>query len=69
MRTLRDMVRIQLCGRFAVVIDGQAIESRLPGRQGRLLVGYLAAHLRNRLSGPRFTTPSGRKAAPRRLAR
>ncbi len=37
------MVRIQLCGRFAVVIDGQPIESRLPGRQGRLLVAYLAA--------------------------
>src|SRR2546429_3904031 len=43
-RTLRGMVRIQLCGRFAVVIDGQATESRLPGRQGRLLVAYLAAH-------------------------
>src|SRR5215471_19122992 len=38
------MVRIQLCGRFAVVIDGRPIESRLPGRQGRLLVAYLAAH-------------------------
>ena len=38
------MVRIQLCGRFAVVVDGQPIESRLPGRQGRLLVAYLAAH-------------------------
>ena len=29
---------------MAVVIDGQPIESRLPGRQGRLLVAYLAAH-------------------------
>jgi len=38
------MVRIQLCGRFAVVIDGQPVESRLPGRQERLLVAYLAAH-------------------------
>ena len=38
------MVRIQLCGRFAVVVDGQPIESQLPGRQGRLLVAYLAAH-------------------------
>src|SRR4051794_4275662 len=37
------MVRIQLCGRFGVVIDGQAIESRLPGRAGPLLVAYLAA--------------------------
>jgi DNA-binding SARP family transcriptional activator len=37
------MVRIQLCGQFAVVIDGRQVESRLPGRQGRLLVAYLAA--------------------------
>ena len=41
---LRDMVRIQLCGRFAVAIDGQPAESRFPGRRGRLLVAYLAAH-------------------------
>jgi SARP family transcriptional regulator, regulator of embCAB operon len=38
------MVRIQLCGRFAVVVEGRSAESRLPGRQGRLLVAYLAAH-------------------------
>jgi len=38
------MVRIQLCGRFAVVVDGQPAESRLPGRQGRLLVAYLATY-------------------------
>jgi DNA-binding SARP family transcriptional activator len=38
------MVRIQLCGRFAVVIDGQPAESRLPGRQGRLLIAYLATY-------------------------
>jgi DNA-binding SARP family transcriptional activator len=38
------MVRIQLCGRFAIVIDGRPAESRLPGRQGRLLVAYLATH-------------------------
>ena len=38
------MVRIQLCGRFAVVVDGQPTESRLPGRQGRLLVAYLATY-------------------------
>jgi DNA-binding SARP family transcriptional activator len=43
-RTLRGMVRIQLCGRFAVVVNGRQVESRLPGRQGRLLVAYLAAH-------------------------
>jgi DNA-binding SARP family transcriptional activator len=38
------MLRVQLCGRFAVVLDGQPVESRFPGRQGRLLVAYLAAH-------------------------
>src|SRR6185437_10911019 len=41
---VRDMVRIQLCGRFAVVVDGRSAESRLPGRQGRLLVAYLATY-------------------------
>lgn len=38
------MVRIQLCGRFAVVVDGQPAESLLPGRRGRLLVAYLATN-------------------------
>jgi SARP family transcriptional regulator, regulator of embCAB operon len=38
------MVRIQLCGRFAVVVDGRSVESRLPGRRSRLLVAYLATH-------------------------
>jgi len=38
------MVRIQLCGRFAVVVDRRPAESRLPGRQGRLLVAYLATY-------------------------
>src|SRR5262245_59490745 len=38
------MVRIQLCGRFTIVIDGQPAEPRLPGRQGRLLVAYLATY-------------------------
>jgi DNA-binding SARP family transcriptional activator len=35
--------RIQLCGRFVVRIDGERIENRMPGRQGRLLFAYLAA--------------------------
>jgi DNA-binding SARP family transcriptional activator len=33
--------RIQLCGRYAVVIDGSRVEDRLPGRRGRLLFAYL----------------------------
>jgi DNA-binding SARP family transcriptional activator len=33
--------RTQLCGRYAVVIDGSRVEDRLPGRRGRLLFAYL----------------------------
>jgi DNA-binding SARP family transcriptional activator len=32
---------IQLCGRYAVELDGVRIENELPGRQGRLLLAYL----------------------------
>ena len=34
-------VRIQLCGRFVVCIDGSRIEDTLPGRRGRVLFAYL----------------------------
>ena len=33
--------RIQLCGRFAVEVDGSRIEDRLPGRRGRAMFAYL----------------------------
>jgi DNA-binding SARP family transcriptional activator len=33
--------RIQLCGRFAVEIDGSRIEDALPGRRGRVVFAYL----------------------------
>jgi SARP family transcriptional regulator, regulator of embCAB operon len=36
--------RVQLCGRFAVQIDGGRVEDRLPGRRGRLLFAYLVVH-------------------------
>ncbi len=39
--------KIQLCGKLVVVIDGQRLENRLPGRQGRLLFAYLVVN-RNR---------------------
>ena len=32
---------VQLCGRYVVELDGERCEGRLPGRQGRLLFGYL----------------------------
>ena len=33
--------RVQLCGRFAVDINGSRIEDTLPGRRGRMLFAYL----------------------------
>jgi SARP family transcriptional regulator, regulator of embCAB operon len=33
--------RIQLCGKLVGELDGQRVEDALPGRQGRLLFGYL----------------------------
>jgi class 3 adenylate cyclase len=38
--------RIQLCGRLTATIEGRRVEEELPGRQGRLLFVYLAAHRR-----------------------
>jgi SARP family transcriptional regulator, regulator of embCAB operon len=34
-------VKVQLCGRLALLVDGERVETRLPGRQGRLLFAYL----------------------------
>jgi len=36
--------RIQLCGRLVVLVHDRRLEDQLPGRQGRLLFAYLAAH-------------------------
>lgn len=43
--TLAWSTKLQLCGRLAVERDGVRVESRLPGKQGALLLGYLAAHV------------------------
>lgn len=59
--------RIQLCGRFVVELDGRRADPALPGRQGRVLLGYLAA---NRGTPVRRDTlldvlwPQGAPAAP-----
>jgi DNA-binding SARP family transcriptional activator len=37
------VIRIQLCGQFAVVVDGRRVDSMLPGKRGRALVALLAA--------------------------
>jgi len=47
-------VRIQMCGRLAIEVDGERRESRLPGRQGRLLLSYLVLHRHDHLSRPRL---------------
>jgi DNA-binding SARP family transcriptional activator len=47
-------VRIQVCGRLAVEVDAERRESRLPGRQGRLLLTYLVLHRHDRLSRDRL---------------
>ncbi|GAB2518870.1 AfsR/SARP family transcriptional regulator [Nocardia heshunensis] len=39
-----DPVRIQICGPLAIVRDGQRLDDRLPGRQGRLLFTYLVVN-------------------------
>ena len=37
-----NCTRVQLCGAFAVELHGRRVDQLLPGRQGRLLFGYLA---------------------------
>jgi DNA-binding SARP family transcriptional activator len=50
MGTACEITRIQLCGQFAIVAGGRRIEGELPGKRGRLLVGYLAAHRQQPIS-------------------
>jgi SARP family transcriptional regulator, regulator of embCAB operon len=37
-----ESTRVQLCGAFAVELQGRRIDNMLPGRQGRLLFAYLS---------------------------
>lgn len=39
--------KVQLCGKLVVELDGERVEERLPGRQGRLLFAFLVTN-RNR---------------------
>jgi DNA-binding SARP family transcriptional activator len=41
---------VQLCGTFAVELGGRRVDTALPGRQGRLLFGYLAVSRPHRVS-------------------
>jgi SARP family transcriptional regulator, regulator of embCAB operon len=40
----RPPVRIQICGPLAIDCEGERLECRLPGRQGRLLLAYLVVN-------------------------
>jgi SARP family transcriptional regulator, regulator of embCAB operon len=39
-----SFVRIQICGQLVIERDGQRLDARLPGRQGRLLFTYLVVN-------------------------
>jgi DNA-binding SARP family transcriptional activator len=41
---------VQLCGPFAVELGGQRVDDQLPGRQGRVLFGYLVLHRMQQVS-------------------
>jgi SARP family transcriptional regulator, regulator of embCAB operon len=40
--------KVQLCGKLVVELDGERVEERLPGRQGRMLFAFLTVN-RNRV--------------------
>jgi DNA-binding SARP family transcriptional activator len=42
--------RVQLCGSLALEVCGRRVEAALPGRQGRLLVAYLAVNRQRSVS-------------------
>jgi SARP family transcriptional regulator, regulator of embCAB operon len=43
-------LRIQICGPLAIERDGQRLDGRLPGRQGRLLFSYLVINRHRQVS-------------------
>jgi DNA-binding SARP family transcriptional activator len=44
------LVRIQICGPLAIECDGQRLDARLPGRQGRLLFTFLVVNRHRHVS-------------------
>lgn len=48
-------MKIQLCGHVAIEMGGKRLENRLPGRQGRLLFVYIAAHRNKPLTREELT--------------
>lgn len=57
-------VRVQVCGRIAVEVDGVRREENLPGRQGRLLLAYLVIHRHQAVSFDSLTAALWGHAPP-----
>ena len=58
-------VRIQICGTLAVERDGQRLDARLPGRQGRLLFTYLVINRHRRVPRDELADALWREAQQR----
>jgi SARP family transcriptional regulator, regulator of embCAB operon len=56
--------RVQLCGAFAVELGGRRADTALPGRQGRVLFGYLTLHRHQPVSRDMLTDAPWGDAAP-----
>jgi DNA-binding SARP family transcriptional activator len=57
-------VRIQLCGRYVVDVDGARIEAALPGRRGRVLFAYLVLNRGRQLPRDELVMASWSADAP-----
>ena len=62
-------VRIQLCGRFSVVVDGTSCEDAFPGRQGQRLFAYLVLYRQVHLERSQLVEAVGLNAAQGRRRR
>ncbi|MDP9384965.1 MAG: AAA family ATPase, partial [Actinomycetota bacterium] len=55
MEVVRTPARVDLCGPLRIEIDGERLEGRVRGRQGRLLFAYLVLHRHAPVSRERLT--------------
>ena len=59
-----EATRIQLCGKLVVALNGRRCEAALPGRQGRLLCGFLAINRRRSVGRDELVEALWPDAAP-----
>ena len=62
--TLGSGIRVQVCGRLALVVDGQRREHELPGRQGRELLTLLVVRRHDFLTRERIVDLLWEAGAP-----